>query len=85
VRGAKAVSREARYNLACAYALASGKDADKKEQHAKRSVELLRGLVEGDLAGLSNPKDDPDFALLIAHDDFKQLVADWQKAAGKRK
>ena len=65
------------YDFACAYAVASGKFADKKDEDAKRAVELLHQAVKAGYKNAAHMKKDRDFDPL--RDDFKQLLAELEK------
>ena len=74
------------YDLACAYAVASGKVADKKDEYATRALELLRQAVKAGYKDAAHMKTDIDLDALRDRDDFKKLVAELDvKAAGEKK
>jgi len=69
------------YNFACVYAIASGKLADQKDEHAKRAVELLQQAVIAGFKDAAHMKQDTDLDPLRDRDDFKKLVAELEKQA----
>ncbi len=64
------------YNFSCAYSLASGKLADKKQEYADRAMELLQRAVKAGYKDTAHMEKDTDFAPLRGRDDFKKLLAD---------
>jgi tetratricopeptide (TPR) repeat protein len=64
------------YNLACVYAVASGKIADKKEEYAKRALELLQKAVKAGYLDAANMKMDKDLDPLREREDFKKLLTE---------
>ena len=73
---------DAWHTLACLYAVASDKTADRKADYADRAVELLRKAVA---AGLSKPaslKEDKELDALRGRADFEKLVAEVKAKAG---
>ena len=65
----------AQYNMACVYALASGRSEDKRTEYSDRAMELLRAAVEGD-----GPRfgpfwhETPALDAIRERQDFQQLV-----------
>ncbi|HEY2785644.1 MAG TPA: tetratricopeptide repeat protein [Fimbriiglobus sp.] len=72
------------YTFASAYAFASGKIADKKDEYAKRAVELLQQAVKAGFKNASSMKEDPNLNPLRDREDFKKLIAKLDKAAEKK-
>jgi tetratricopeptide (TPR) repeat protein len=64
------------YDLACLYAVASGKIEDKKREYADRAMESLEQAVEAGYKNAGHVKTDTDLAPLRGRDDFKKLLAD---------
>ena len=65
-----------RQTLACVYAVASDKTADRKAEHADRAVGLLRKAVA---AGLNKPadlKEDKDLDSVRNREDCQKLIAE---------
>jgi hypothetical protein len=71
------------YNFACVYAVASGKDAAKREEYAARAVELLGRAVAGGYNDANHMAKDADLDPLRDRDDFKKLLADVRAKAPK--
>ena len=69
------------YDFACVYALASGKNADKKQEYADQAMELLRKALKAGFQDAANMKKDTDLDPLRGRDDFKQLLAELAKKA----
>ena len=67
------------YNFACVYSVASGKIADKKREYADRAMELLRVAVKAGWKDAEHMKTDTDLDPLRDRDDFKKLIADFEK------
>ncbi len=65
-----------RYNFARAYALASAKDATKRDDYARRAVEQLKEAVKAGYKNAALMAKDSDLAPLRDRDDFKKLLAD---------
>jgi len=66
------------YDFACVYAIAGGKTAAKKDEYARRAMELLNAAVK---AGYKSPflAADKDLDALRDRDDFKQFLAEFKK------
>jgi len=64
------------YGLACIYAVASEKVADKKQTYADRAIELLRQAAHAGLKDVVHMKKDPDLNSLRGRNDFNKLIAD---------
>jgi serine/threonine protein kinase/tetratricopeptide (TPR) repeat protein len=62
------------YNFACVYALASAKDKDKKEEYAKRAVELLQRAVKEGFNNVEQFQKDADLDSLRGREDFQRLI-----------
>ena len=69
------------YNVACVYSLASAKIADKKEEYADKSMELLERAVMAGWNDAKHTATDADLAPLRDRADFKKLLADLAKKA----
>lgn len=67
------------YDFACAYAVASGKFADKKQEYAGRAMELLRQAVNAGFRDAAQMKQDSYLDCLRGRNDFKQLLAELAK------
>src|SRR5262249_9435113 len=63
------------YDFACAYAVASGNDSTRKNEHATRAVELLQKAVNLGFKDAAQLATDKDLASLRDRDDFKMLIA----------
>ncbi len=64
------------YDFACAYAVASGKLAGKREEYAARAVELLRKAVAKGYKDSGHVAGDGDLDPLRGRADFRKLVAE---------
>jgi serine/threonine protein kinase len=64
------------YNFACVYAIASGKNVQKKQEYADRAMELLSKAVKAGYKNAAHMKEDSDLASLRQRDDFKRLLTD---------
>jgi tetratricopeptide (TPR) repeat protein len=73
------------YNLACFYALASDKVADKKVEFADRAMQLLQRAVKVGFNDAELMKRDSDLVSLRDRDDFRKLLADLEKRAQPKK
>ena len=62
------------YNLACVYAITSGKIADKQQEYADRAMELLNSAVAAGYNKADSMAKDPDLDPLREREDFKQLL-----------
>jgi tetratricopeptide (TPR) repeat protein len=74
------------YNFACAYAIASGKSPQKKQEYGDRAMESLKKAVQAGFNDAAKMQKDTDFDSLRDRDDFKKLLADFtasKKAAKK--
>jgi hypothetical protein len=67
------------YDFACAYAVASGKSADKKKEYADRAMELLQQAVKAGYTNAAHLSKDTDLDPLRGREDFKQLIRELQK------
>ena len=67
------------YDFACVYAVASGKIADKKDEYAKRAVELLQQAVKAGYKDAAHMKRDTDLDPLRDRADFKKMLAELEK------
>ena len=63
------------------YALASGKSADKKREHADRAMELLRKAVKAGFNDAGHMKKDTDLNPLRGREDFKKLLGELEQKA----
>jgi tetratricopeptide (TPR) repeat protein len=64
------------YGFACVHAIASGKLADRKDEHASRAVELLRQAVKAGFDDAALMSKDADLDPLRDRKDFQKLLAD---------
>jgi serine/threonine protein kinase/tetratricopeptide (TPR) repeat protein len=64
------------YDLACIYAIASGKIADKKQAYADRAMEMLTKALTAGYKDMAHLKQDEDLDSLRNRDDFKKLLAE---------
>jgi hypothetical protein len=64
------------YNAACVYAMLSARDADKKEEYARRSIEKIQEAVKAGYKDIQQMTNEEAFNPLRDRDDFKRLVAD---------
>ena len=62
------------YNLACTYAITSGKIADKQQEYADRAMELLNNAIAAGYINTESIAKDPDLDPLREREDFKQLL-----------
>jgi eukaryotic-like serine/threonine-protein kinase len=67
------------YAFACIYAIASGKSAEKKSEHADQAMELLQRAVNAGYKDASHVARDQDLDPLRGRDDFKKLLAELAK------
>jgi serine/threonine protein kinase len=74
------------YDFACVYAIASGKNVQKKQEYSDRAMELLNKAVKEGYADAAHMKEDSDLDSLRQRDDFKRLLADLaaRNKAGKK-
>jgi serine/threonine protein kinase len=74
------------YNFACVNAIASGKDAEKKQAYADRALELLHKAVNAGYKDATHMKKDTDLDSLRDRADFKKLIGELTagKQAGKK-
>ena len=63
------------YNFACAYAVASGKLADRKQEYADAAMELLHQAVRSGWRNASHMKTDASLDPIREREDFKKLLA----------
>jgi tetratricopeptide (TPR) repeat protein len=63
-----------RYNFACIYAVAAGKDAGKKQEYADRAMELLHRAVKAGYKEAAHMAKDKDLDVLRQLEDFKKLM-----------
>ena len=68
------------FNLACTYAITSGKIADKPQEYANRAMELLSNAIAAGYNKADSLAKDPDLAPLREREDFKQLLASLQSS-----
>jgi hypothetical protein len=75
------------YAAACGYALCVSltDTADAKEKRALRAIALLRQAVARGYKDAAHMKRDTDLDALRGRDDFKQLLAEMEAAAGAKK
>lgn len=71
------------YNFARVYALASGKIADKKDEYAKRAVELLQRAVKAGYKDAAHVMKDADLDALRDREDFKKLMDELEAKPSK--
>ena len=62
------------YDFACAYSIASGKSADKKQEYADRAMELLQKAVKAGFKNAAHMAKDTDLDPIQGREDFKKLV-----------
>jgi tetratricopeptide (TPR) repeat protein len=62
------------YNAACVYSLASGKEEQKKDEYARRAVELLKRAAQAGYRNVEHVKKDPDLDPLREREDFKMFL-----------
>ena len=72
------------YDFACVYAIASGKDADKKQHYGDRAIELLQKAVKAGYKDAAHMAKDLDLDPLRDRDDFKKLLAELEKTPGTK-
>ncbi len=64
------------YDFACVYAVASDKDASKRDEYAARAIELLRKAVEAGYTNAAHMAADADLAPLRGRADYRKLFAE---------
>jgi serine/threonine protein kinase/tetratricopeptide (TPR) repeat protein len=67
------------YDLACMYAVASGKVANKKPEYLDQSMALLQSAVKAGFNNAAHIKQDKDLGALRDRVDFKKLLAELEK------
>ncbi len=67
------------YNIACLYAITSGKEADKKQEYADRAMESLQKAVKAGYSNAANMAKDTDLDPLRDRADFKKLLAELEQ------
>jgi serine/threonine protein kinase/Flp pilus assembly protein TadD len=72
------------YDLACVYAVASGKSADKKQEYADRALELLHRAVKAGWKDAAHIKKDTDLDPLRGREDFQKLIGELEKKPAAR-
>jgi serine/threonine-protein kinase len=82
LRKATTLTMEQWYDFACIYALASGKDATRKQEYADEAMRLLRQAVQAGFKNAAHMARDNDLGGLHGRDDFKKLLAEVE-AAGR--
>ncbi len=70
------------YDLARVYAIAGGKDSEKKQAYGDRAMELLNNAVNAGFHEVVRLKQDADLGALRDRDDFKTLVAELESGKG---
>jgi tetratricopeptide (TPR) repeat protein len=73
------------YNFACVYAIGSRMVSDKKQEYAKRAMELLRESVKAGYMNAANMKQDPDLESLRGREDFIALLAELETPSKQKK
>jgi tetratricopeptide (TPR) repeat protein len=68
------------YNLACFFALASGKITDKKQEYGNRAMEWLQKAVKAGYTDAAQFKRDTDLESIREREDFKKLIAEMETA-----
>jgi tetratricopeptide (TPR) repeat protein len=72
------------YDIACVYAVASGKVAGKEREYADRAVALLRRAVQAGYRDAAHMSNDTDLDTLRGREDFKELLAELTPAKDKK-
>ena len=72
------------YVFACIYAVASGKDAGKKDEYAARAMELLQKAVKAGYKDAAHMAKDKDLDPLRDRADFKKLLDSLPKPKSKK-
>jgi tetratricopeptide (TPR) repeat protein len=72
------------YDFACVYALASAKNADRKQAYADRALELLRRAVQAGWNNAALMRKDTDLDPLRGREDFRELLRKLEKGAAAR-
>jgi len=62
------------FNLACVYAITSGKTTDKQHQYADRAMELLNNAIAAGYNKADSMAKDIDLDPIREREDFKQLL-----------
>jgi eukaryotic-like serine/threonine-protein kinase len=70
------------YDLARVYAIAGGKDSEKKQAYGDRAMELLNIAVNAGFREVVRLKQDADLGALRDRHDFKTLVAELESGTG---
>jgi tetratricopeptide (TPR) repeat protein len=73
------------YDFGCVYSVASGKITDKKDEYARRAVEMLQRAVKAGYTDAAHMKKDTDLAPLRDREDFKKLIAELEKTPEPKK
>jgi hypothetical protein len=73
------------YDLACVYAVASSKMADRKQEYADRAMELLGKAVTAGWKDAPHMVRDTDLDALRDREDFKKLLTELQASKVKGK
>jgi eukaryotic-like serine/threonine-protein kinase len=64
------------YDFACIFAIASGKNADKKLEYADRAMDLLRNAVNAGYNNATHTAHDTDLDAIRGREDFKKLIGE---------
>ncbi len=70
------------YDMACIYALASIKDARRKQEYADRAMEMLHSAVKAGYKDAAHIETNKDLDVLRRREDFKKLLEALNQAAG---
>jgi tetratricopeptide (TPR) repeat protein len=71
------------YDFACIYSVASGKDAEKKQEYAESAMRCLRHAVQAGFKDAAHMAKDKDLDVLRSRDDFKKLLESLAKPKEK--
>ncbi len=69
------------FNLACTFAITSGKIADKQQEYADRAMELLKSAIAAGYNKADSIAKDPDLDPLRVREDYKKLIAELEREA----
>jgi serine/threonine protein kinase/tetratricopeptide (TPR) repeat protein len=72
------------YDVACVYALASGKSADQKQEYADRAMDILHQAVNAGFNDAAPLKKDTNLDSLRRREDFQKLIGELEKKAAAR-
>jgi eukaryotic-like serine/threonine-protein kinase len=66
-------------NFACVYVIASGKNADRKQEYADRAIDTLRKAVKAGFKDVARTAKDMELDPLRGRGDFTKLIEELAK------